>query len=80
MYHENGGLSASVDQQTFSHVVDTCPSRIGPIPRAPNLFFFLIRVCLVEWILGRMKKKRKKKERKLFVGCLIGRGREKKKG
>ena len=40
MYHENGGLSASVDQQTFSHVVDTCPSRIGPIPRAPNLFFF----------------------------------------
>ena len=35
-------------------------------------------VCLIEWILKRMgkKKKRENEERKLFEECLIGRGRE----
>jgi len=42
-----------------------------------------LRVCLVEWILGRMEKRKKKKEkkkengeRKLFGECLVERGRE----
>ena len=38
-------------------------------------------MCLVEWILGRMKKKKREREReneerKLFEKCLVGRGRE----
>ena len=40
-------------------------------------FVLTFRVCLVEWILGRMEKKEKKKEGKLFEGCLVGREGEK---
>ena len=39
------------------------------------------KLCLVEWILGRMEEKKisENKERKLFGGCLVGREREEKK-
>ena len=37
-----------------------------------------LRVCLVEWILGRMKKKKEKKF--FFEECLVGRGRGKRDG
>ena len=37
-----------------------------------------LRVCLIEWILGRVKKKYERKwEGKLFGGCLVRRGRRK---
>ena len=40
-----------------------------------------LKLCLVEWILGRMEEKKmsENKERKLFGGCLVGREREEKK-
>ena len=47
-----------------------------------NFFFFRIlkfRLCLVEWILEKMGKKRRENvEGKLFGGCLIERERERK--
>ena len=33
---------------------------------------FLLKLCLVEWILGRMKKKGENEKEKLFGGCLVG--------
>ena len=43
----------------------------------PN-FTFTLRMCLVEWILGRMEKNEKKKEGKLFGRRSVGRERGKK--
>ena len=41
------------------------------------LIMIKLRVCLIKWILWRMKKKKKKEEGKLFGGYLVGRERRK---
>ena len=40
-----------------------------------SFYFVPLRMCLVEWILGKMEKKNK--ERNFFGGCLVGRERGK---
>ena len=48
-----------------------------PLQGDLDLHIKRLRVCLVEWVLGRMKKKNLRREN--FLECLFGRGEREKK-
>ena len=49
-----------------------------PLQGDLDLHIKRLRVCLVEWVLGRMKKKNLRREN--FLECLFGRGEREKNG